>query len=91
MFWSTTSEEATTMKSITDKSVELAVYMQVTTAALLRRTREGLAGEEGQTSAEYIGIILVIAAVIAAVVALNADIGKTIADEIKSAIQKVSP
>jgi hypothetical protein len=87
MFWSTTSEEAHMLDTMQTKSLELVAYAQVTVNDLVRRTRERLAAEDGQTAAEYIGIILVIVAVIAAVVASG--IASTITDGIKDAIDDV--
>jgi Flp pilus assembly pilin Flp len=75
------------LDSMTDKSVELAVRSQVAVADLVRRTRERLAAEHGQTAAEYIGIILVIVAVIAAISASG--LGKTITGAINDAVEGV--
>ncbi len=75
------------LETMTDKSLELVVRGQLSAAELVRRTRERLAAQDGQTAAEYIGIILVIVAVIAAVVASG--IAKTITDGITNAIKDI--
>lgn len=73
--------------SVTEKSLELVVRGRIAAAGLLRRSRERLGEEDGQTAAEYIGIILVVVAVIAAVVASG--IGEAITDGITDAIKDV--
>ena len=75
------------LERMNHKTLELATYCQVTAAALMRRTREAVEAEDGQTAAEYIGIILVIVAVIAAVAASG--IGTTITEGITEAIDDV--
>ena len=75
------------LETVNDRSLELAIRCQVTAADLMRRTRERLGAEEGQTAAENIGIILVVVAVIAAVKATG--IGDTITREIDDAIDSV--
>lgn len=75
------------LETMNEKSLELAVRGQTAVAELKRRTREHLAAEDGQTAAEYIGIILVIVAVIAAVVASG--IASTITSGINDAIKDV--
>lgn len=75
------------LETMNDKSLELAVRSQIAVADLVRRTRERLAAEDGQTAAEYIGIILVIVAVIAVVA--KADIAKAIGDGIEKGIKSV--
>lgn len=72
------------LKTIKNKSLELATYCQVTAADLTRRARER---EEGQTSAEYIGIILVVVGIIAAIAAT--DIGDAVSTKIGQAIDSV--
>lgn len=74
-------------KTMTDKSLELAVYVQLTAADLIGRARERLAEEDGQTAAEYLGIILVVVAIIAAIAATN--IGTTISGKISDAINAI--
>lgn len=75
------------LNTMNEMSLELAVRGQIAIATLMDRTRERLAAEDGQTAAEYIGIILVIVAVIAAVAASG--IAKSIGDGIKNAIDSV--
>lgn len=75
------------LETMNTKSLELAIHCQINAAALARRTRERLAAEDGQTAAEYIGIILVIVAVIAAVAASG--IAETITTGISDAINDV--
>jgi hypothetical protein len=75
------------LETMNEKSLELAVRSQIAITDLVRRAREHLAAEDGQTAAEYIGIILVIVAVIAAVSATG--IAKTIGNGIKDAINDV--
>jgi Flp pilus assembly pilin Flp len=79
--------DADKLQTMTDKSLELAVRGQITIADLMRRTRERLAPENGQTAAEYIGIVLVIVAVVAAIAASG--IGKTITSAINDAVDDV--
>lgn len=74
-------------QTVTEKSLELVIRGRITAADLMRRTRERLEDEDGQTAAEYIGIILVIVAVIAAVVASG--IAEAITDGITDAIKDV--
>lgn len=72
------------LETMNNKSLELATYCQVAVVELMRRTRERLNDEEGQTSAEYIGIILVVVGVIAAIAAT--DIGDKVSQAIMDAI-----
>ena len=76
------------LQTMNQKSLELAVIGQIAVTTLIRRTRERLEAEDGQTAAEYIGIILVIVAIIAAVVATG--IAATITSKINGAINGVS-
>jgi hypothetical protein len=60
----------------------------------LRKAHRGLvAGQEGQGTVEYIGLILLIAGIMVAVVAAKADggkdIGKMIVDKLKASIDGV--
>jgi Flp pilus assembly pilin Flp len=88
MFWSTTFEETTMLSTVNEKSLELAVHTQIALTDLASRMRDRLSEEEGQTAAEYIGIILVIAAVIAVV--SKTGIATAIGTGIENAIKKVS-
>jgi pilus assembly protein Flp/PilA len=76
------------LQTMNQKSLELAVISQVAVTNLIRRTRERLEAEDGQTAAEYIGIILVIVAIITAVSVSS--IGTTIGSKIDHAINSVS-
>ena len=67
-----------------DTSLELAVRGQNAITDLVARMEARLADEEGQTAAEYMGLVLVVAAVIAAL--LSANIGGDIVKKIKDAI-----
>ncbi len=75
------------LETMNHKTLELAIYCQLTAAELMRRSRDAFEAEDGQTAAEYIGIILVIVAVIAAVVASG--IAETITGGITEAIDDV--
>lgn len=74
-------------KSMNDMSLELAVRTQFAVADLVERTRERLAKEDGQAAAEYLGIILVVAAIIGAIVASG--IGTKITTLIGNAIDGI--
>jgi hypothetical protein len=76
------------LETMNQKSIELAVIGQVAVTDLIRRTRERLEAEDGQTAAEYIGIILVVVAIIAAIV--QTGIAHTITRKIDEAIGGVS-
>lgn len=80
-------KEADMLETMTEKSLELAIRTKITAAELMHRTRERLSEEDGQTAAEYIGIILVIVAVIAAIAASG--IAGTITSGINDAIDSV--
>ncbi|MDP8908661.1 MAG: hypothetical protein M3N47_05990 [Chloroflexota bacterium] len=75
------------LETMNTKTVELAIHCQIATADMVRRIRERAEAEDGQTAAEYIGIILVIVAVIAVVA--TSGIAATISDGIKDAINDV--
>ena len=63
-----------------------------TIAHRLRTASRGLAREEGQGTVEYIGLILLIAGIMAAVVAMKSsgpDFGKTIVGKLKDSIDGV--
>lgn len=75
------------LETMNTKTVELAIHCQIASADMVRRIRERAEAEDGQTAAEYIGIILVIVAVIAAVVASG--IAETITSGISDAIDDV--
>ena len=54
-----------------DASLELAVRSQNLVGDLVERVQTRLAREEGQTAAEYMGILLIIGTIIAAIIGLN--------------------
>ncbi len=52
-------------------------------------TRAATADQRGQTSAEYMGMLLVVAAILMAVVALAGNVGHTVVNSISSVFDKV--
>lgn len=76
------------MTTVNEKSLELAVRAQLATSDLMHRMRERLSAEDGQTAAEYLGIILVVVAIIAGIAASG--IGGTISGKITDAINSIS-
>jgi Flp pilus assembly pilin Flp len=50
------------------------------------RMRESLADEDGQTAAEYVGILAFVAAVVGVIFAANSDIGSAIVSKIQGII-----
>lgn len=72
-----------------EKSLELAVRTKLATADLVSRMRERLEAEDGQTAAEYLGIILVVVAIIAGIAASG--IGGAISEKISGAIDSIAP
>lgn len=75
--------------TMSDMGLKLAVRTQVAVTDLVRRTREHLAAEDGQAAAEYLGIILVVAAIIAGILAMG--IGGKITHAINTAIDGIGP
>jgi pilus assembly protein Flp/PilA len=71
---------STTMNNLT---TALAVHIESALVCAGKRLRE----ERGQTAAEYMGVIVVIAAILAAVV--GSGIGEKITGLIEDAVQKV--
>lgn len=69
----------------------LATYVKLATLTTLVSDRVALGREEGQTAAEYIGVLVVLAAIIAVVMTFKDSIGNTIAGAIQNAIQSMSP
>lgn len=51
-----------------DKLTRIAINAQIWKTDTVERMRGRLADEEGQTAAEYLGIILIVAVIIAAIV-----------------------
>ena len=78
------------MSSITtttqDATLELAVRSQTYVADLVERMQARLADEEGQTAAEYMGILLIVGTIIAAIIKLKLHerIGKAVDGAITS-------
>lgn len=68
-----------------DLSIRAYVLMQ----NLGARTAE-LRNEEGQTAAEYVGILAFVAAVVGVVLAANTEIGEAIVGGIRNAISSVT-
>jgi hypothetical protein len=66
---------------------DLAIRAYLALEGLGDRLQERFEGEEGQTAAEYLGVIVVIAAIIA--VLATQDIGNKLKDLILQAIDKV--
>jgi Flp pilus assembly pilin Flp len=65
---------------------DLALRTYVALENMSLRVRETLADEEGQTAAEYVGILAFVAAVVAVIFAANSDIGGAIVDRISEII-----
>ncbi len=80
------------MSSITttaqDTSLELAVRGQNFVADLVERMQTRLSDERGQTAAEYMGILVIIAAIIVAITGLNLD--TKIRDAVETAINSIA-
>jgi len=72
---------------MSNTSLELAVRTQNAVTDLAHRAQARLSEERGQTAAEYMGLILVVAAFIA--ILTKADIGNTLKTEITKAIKSV--
>ncbi len=71
-----------------DKSVELQIRSVSAVRDMARRASERLNSEEGQTAAEYLGVLVLIAAIVAAFISLN--IGGKIAGAVGSAIDNIT-
>ena len=72
---------------MSNTSLELAVRTQNAVTDLVHRTQARLSDERGQTAAEYMGLILVVAAIIG--ILTQARIGEAIKTEIKEAIKSM--
>ena len=72
----------------TTKSVELAVRTQNALAEFGHRLAARMQQERGQTAAEYLGIVVIVAAIIAAIVSTKLD--KTIAEALEGAVKSIS-
>jgi Flp pilus assembly pilin Flp len=70
-----------------DSSLELVVRSQSAVAELSERMRTRLAEDRGQTAAEYMGILLIVAVIIGALA--TSGIGDALANAVKKAIGQV--
>ena len=68
---------------------DLAIRIYVALVDFPQRTSETLASEEGQTAAEYIGILAFIAAVVGVLIGLRQGVGEAIVDRIESIISGI--
>ncbi|MPZ90183.1 MAG: hypothetical protein GEU68_00890 [Actinobacteria bacterium] len=66
---------------------DLALRTYVALENMPLRVRETLADEDGQTAAEYVGILAFVAAVVGVIYAANSDIGGAIVERITSLIE----
>ncbi len=66
---------------------DLALRTYVALENMPLRVRETLADEDGQTAAEYVGILAFVAAVVGVIFAANSDIGGAIVDRIRELIE----
>ena len=66
---------------------DLALRTYVALENMPLRVRETLADEDGQTAAEYVGILAFVAAVVGVIYAANSDIGGAIVKRITSLIE----
>jgi hypothetical protein len=67
------------------QDLALRTYVALENAQL--RVRETLAREDGQTAAEYVGILAFVAAVVGVIFAANSDIGSAIVEKIQGIIE----
>ncbi|MDQ3670321.1 MAG: hypothetical protein M3377_08605 [Actinomycetota bacterium] len=66
---------------------DLALRTYVALENMPLRVRDTLADEDGQTAAEYVGILAFVAAVVGVIFAANSDIGGAIVDRIRELIE----
>ncbi len=59
------------------------------TTTTIHALRDRFGGEAGQGSVEYVGIIIVVVAIIVAVVAKASGVGDTIATQLSNAVKKI--
>ena len=71
-------------------NVMLSTYVKLATLMTLVTDRVSMEDEDGQTAAEYIGVIVVLAAVITVVVGFRTEIGESIRDGITNAIGRMT-
>jgi phosphoribosyl-dephospho-CoA transferase len=80
------------MQTITDRtealSRELAIRTRVAISDLVHAVTERAREQRGQTAAEYMGILLVVAVIIGALIASNVD--GEIADAAKTMVGKIA-
>jgi Flp pilus assembly pilin Flp len=76
------NQEVTT---VFEQVEQLRAYVTACTAPLFRR----VGGERGQTAAEYIGVIALIAAVVAVLITQGKTVSATIIDGVTKMIKKV--
>ncbi|MQY14800.1 hypothetical protein SRB5_49760 [Streptomyces sp. RB5] len=74
------------LRSLVRSEVRASEWASTAGARLRRRYRGG--GERGQTVVEYLGIIVVVVAII--VILLNAGLGNTILNKIQAQIAKLT-
>lgn len=67
--------------------LELSIRTRLMLDGMIERARSTVRGEGGQTAAEYMGIIIFVAAILTAIFALNID--DDIAKAIEAAIDKI--
>jgi hypothetical protein len=65
---------------------DLALRTYVALENVQLRVRGTLAREDGQTAAEYVGILAFVAAVVGVIFAANSDIGEAIVEKIEGII-----
>jgi Flp pilus assembly pilin Flp len=61
------------MQTISDRTEELAIRAWVAIGGLARSVAERAREQRGQTAAEYMGILLIVALIIGALVSLDVD------------------
>jgi len=66
---------------------DLALRTYVALENMHFRARDTFSGEEGQTAAEYVGILAFVAAVVAVIFAANSDIGEALVSRIQEIIE----
>ncbi len=68
--------------------LDLSIRAKVFAERVIERAKAAARGEGGQTAAEYLGIIIFVAAVVAVLV--TSDIGSDIVTAIKNAIARIA-
>lgn len=74
---------------MSNTSLELAVRTQNAATDIIERIQARMTEDRGQTAAEYMGLIFVVAVIVLALT--KAKIGEKLGTEIKAAVAKVSP